>query len=153
MELTTVEVKAYKTADGAIFRDIEEAKYHEEILKKADILCSNRIRFFNDNFALLTVRYEKFDNDFFDEEFDQFWELRSVLEHAAYYYCEDEEAAEALLFFGRDDFGFNCFETVKPGYWDIRNDDEGPINLLEVIANAQNAMNAMKEGIKNESNS
>lgn len=153
MELTTVEIKAYKTADGAIFRDIEEAKRHEEILKKANILCSNCIRFFDDNFALLTAQYEKFDNTFFNEEFDQFWKLRSVLEHAAYYYCEDEEAAEALMFFNRNTFGFNCFATVKPGYWDIRNDEEGPINLLEVIANAQNAMNAMKRGIKNESNS
>lgn len=153
METTVVEIKAYRTSDGALFKDIDEAEHHEYLIQQADIICSNRIRFFDDNFALLTAQYEKFDNTFFNEEFDQFWKLRSVLEHAAYYYCEDEEAAKALMFFNHNTFGFNCFATVKPGYWDIRNDEEGPINLLEVIANAQNAMNAMKGGIKNESNS
>lgn len=143
MELTTVEIKAYKTPDGAIFKDIDEAECHEETLKKADILCSNRVRFFDDNFVLLTVQYEKFDGVFFDEDNDQFWELRSVLERAAYYYCEDDEAAEALVYFGRDVFGFCCYETAKKGYWDISGDGE-PINLLEVLATTQKAIAAMK---------
>lgn len=147
-----VTLSVYTTSDGAKFRDKEEAITHEEIINKANILCdTNRIRFYDDDFNAMPMSYTRLDDIFYDSSLhDQYDIFQDVFEHAAYYYCADDEAADALYYFGLDYFGYVCFNNVIIGYCSLLNDD-APIDMLQEFNEKRLAL--MKMGYCFETNS
>lgn len=147
-----VTLSVYTTSDGAKFKNKEEAIYHEELVNKANILCdTNRVRFYDDDFNVMSMSYVRLDDVFYDDPYvDQYDVFQDVFEHAAYYYCADNEALEAIEYFGSTRFGFSCYDKVIIGYCSLLNDDT-PIDMLQEFNDKR--LQLMKMGYCFETNS